>query len=262
MSYVPTSVTIRIEDEMHEELLSRANAQGVTLSDLMRRALAETLNQGRTNDDLDRGGRAIPPATMTTLERHQLAMLHRVLARLVDGDGDDGDREHQLGLARILESGYVVDYEDVFISLEAELPRRDAQLVMDILEMFYFLEWSYNQLSDSEKDALGESTRYRVRFRGFDFNNRREARLHGFAKYLIDDGKWEDLAVYFDREHERGNSHMPMLRAYERMLEEFNPIWKERVRQMTIGGSFNAQLSLAEIRQITDAVVHPDNRGR
>jgi len=189
-------------------------------------------------------------------------MLHRILGHLVTGDDDEGDREHQLGLAKIIESGYVLDYDDVFAPIAAELPVQDARLVMDILEMFYFLEWSFNKLSQEERDDLGAEVAFRVRFRGFDFNSRREGRLHGFAKYLIDNGKWEDLAVYFDRAHDGGNSHMPMLGTYERMLNEFNPIWRDRIRDMTSGRQFDARLKTAEISRIAGAFVHPYNRGK
>jgi hypothetical protein len=33
-----------------------------------------------------------------------------------------------------------------------------------------------------------------------------------------------ELTTYFDDQHERGNSHHRTIEAYERMLEEFNPI--------------------------------------
>jgi uncharacterized protein len=81
-----------------------------------------------------------------------------------------------------------------------------------------------------------------------------------FARHLIDQGKWQQLTTNFDDQHERGNSHHPTIDAYERMLEEFNPIWRNKVRAATRGGAESSRLTADEIRRVTDAKIHPDNR--
>lgn len=253
-------MTIRLEDDVHANLTAVARAEGVTLSDLARRTLGEVLKQERPLDDGAVTGYAPVPATMTTVQRQQLALLHRILGRLVDGTGDDGDLDYQLEQAKIIEHGYVAQYDEIFYSIQAELPRRDAGLVVDILEMFHFLEWSYGQLSDAEREELGSSVARTVVFRGFDFNNRREGRLAGYAQHLIDQGKWESQAKYFDNNNDRGNSHFPTLALYERMLEEFNPIWREKTRSHSRKERSSYNLTASEIMRVADAAVHPDNR--
>src|SRR5687767_7470025 len=136
--------TVRLDDELHEELSRMAQAHGTTLSELARQALEAVVRPERSGS-VPRGS-GVSPATLTTLERAQLALLHRILARLVDGHGDDGDFDHQMGLAQVLERGYIADYEDVFHSIEPELSRRESDLVMDVLDMFTQLAWSYDQL--------------------------------------------------------------------------------------------------------------------
>jgi len=43
------------------------------------------------------------------------------------------------------------------------------------------------------------------------------------------------------------------------MLEEFNPIWRDKIRAAT-GGPSSFELTADEIRRVTDAKIHPDNR--
>ena len=131
---------------------------------------------------------------------------------------------------------------------------------MDVLDMFTHLEWSYEQLDDAEREALGEWASRAVRFAGFDLNQCLEGRLLYFARHLIEQDKWERLAVYFDDKHERGNSHSRMLDVYERMLEEFNPIWRQKIRSNQLASSGSYTLTADEIDRVVKARIHPDNR--
>lgn len=255
-----TTLTVRLDDRVHAELTGLARAQGTTLSELARRTLGALLVRPDDPDGSVPSGSGEAPAALTTLERHQLALLHRILARLVDGEGTDGDRDYQTSRAEILENGYVAEYDDVFVSIEPELSRSETGLVMDVLDMFTQLEFSYKQLDDSAREALGEWASHAVRFGGFDLNHRLEGRLLYFARHLIAQDKWENLAVYFDDEHERGNSHHPTIATYERMLEEFNPIWRQKLRAAGSGSSGSYALTADEIGRVANAMIHPDNR--
>lgn len=250
-------MTIRLDDRTQEELASIARAQGITLSELARQALAAVL--ANTPEDPDRSGQAPIPASLTTVERAQLALLHRILAHLVDGKGEEGEPEHQRKIAQTLEEGYTSEYDDVFRMVESELSRKETAFVMDVLDMFEALEESYAKLSKSEQASLGEYADLSVTFRGFDANSRREGRLRTYAQRLIDEGRWEALADRFDRAHDRGNSHHPMADRYERMVVEFNPLWREKLRHAS--GNRDAYiLSRDEIARVIGAAVHPSNR--
>jgi uncharacterized protein YfbU (UPF0304 family) len=256
-AYYMATMTIRLDDRTQEELTAIARAQGVTLSELARRALMTLLTN--TDADAERSGQAPVPVTMTTVERAQLALLHRILGHLSDGTGDEGDRDHQVKIAETLEEGYTSEYDNVFRMIETELSRQETAFVMDVLDMFEALEASFPKLSEAEQKSLGEYADFSVTFRGFDANSRREGRLRTYAQRLIEEGRWAALADRFDRAHDRGNSHHPMAERYERMVAEFNPMWREKLR--LAGGRRDAYLlSRDELAKVLAAEVHPSNR--
>lgn len=256
-----TVLTIRLDDALHAELNSVARAQGTSVSELARRTLRALITQ--PSDETERPGMAEVPPSLSTYERHTLALLHRVLARLVDGQREDGDFNHQIGLAEILEHGYVAEYGSVFAAIDPELTARESDLVHDILEMFFHLEWSFSQLTEDDRSKLDPGVDRKVRFGGFDGSDRLESRLLEFARHLIADGKWDRLAPYFARdEHDGGNAHHRRLPVYQQMLQVFQPLWRQKVRQAIDSGSNDFLLSAAELQQVTDAAGDPDNRGR
>jgi uncharacterized protein YfbU (UPF0304 family)/predicted transcriptional regulator len=266
-------ITIRVDDRVHTELSALARAQDTTLSELARRTLGalirpdddEVARRGQLEDG-ERRPRTEDveiPASLSTLERHQTAVLHRILARLVgpDGSGEDGDFDYQIAQAERLEKGYEAEYSSVFAGIEPELSRQESGLVKDIFDMFLLLEASYDRLNDADRVLMTDDAELDVRFGGFDANHRLEGRLLTYAQHLIDQGKWEALSKYFDSEHDHGNSHSARLAVYERMLAEFNPILREKHRSSSSSrGGF--LLTRGEIQTVIDASVHPDNRRR
>lgn len=255
-------MTLRLDDDLHHGLTTIARAQNITLSELARQTLATLLRQDRS--PLDNGdqntGYAPVPTTISTIERQQLALLHRILANVIDDTNEESDPESELESARILEKGYVSQYGETMQSIEAELSRRDAAFVMDVMEMFHFIEWSFHELDDSERNELGEFGEDMVAFSGFDFNDRRESRLAGYARHLLAQDRWESLAKYFDRAHDRGNSHRQMASTYSRMLDEFQPIWREKTRGAMLARPSRYQLTKDELKTVIDAAIHPSNR--
>lgn len=251
------TLTVRLEDQLHEELVSIARARGVTLSDLAREQLHSLTIKSDSTSTAAWGSDV--PSTLPVAVRHQLALLHRILAHLVDGSGEDGDRDYQLQRAKVLERGYVVEYSEEFLSIEPELSESESVFVMDVLDMFERLEESYTYLSEGERESLGSYAEHTVRFRGFDLNSRLESRLLAYARHLISDGRWTRLATYFDRQHESGNSHMPMYDTYVRMVEVFLPIWKQKLRDGA-GIPEAYRLDAGELAKVIGAAIHPSNR--
>ncbi|HKT25962.1 MAG TPA: YfbU family protein [Terriglobales bacterium] len=89
---------------------------------------------------------------------------------------------------------------------------------IDILDMWNFLETSYERFSDTEKERVKkEGQSADVRFYGFDGNG--EAEYISVASFLID---------YLDRfQHFKGrdlNAHIPTLDMHRRMYRVFEPI--------------------------------------
>lgn len=105
--------------------------------------------------------------------------------------------------------------------------------VVDVLEMWSFLEEAFEELSDEDKawlakeaDPLGKH----VTFTGFDGNN--EGEHMSIARFLVD-----DLQRFsrFREGHRDLNSHHPTLETYGRMVRAFEPI-----RKTLIGRRMNA----------------------
>ncbi|WP_454044680.1 YfbU family protein [Cellulosimicrobium sp. Marseille-Q8652] len=247
-----------MDDTDYDELGRIARSRGVSLSDLARETLGTLLTVDPADADEVRF-RTGTPESLSAIDRRQLSLLHRIMSYLVpdDASSEDGDPDFQRKRAEVLEMGWVSEYSDEFYEIRPEMPRSESDFVMDVLDMFTQLEWSYGELSGDERKALAEEAKYGLKFGGFDFNNRREGRMASYAKYLIDEGKWEHMAKYFDDDHERGNSHMPTIDMYTRMLEEFRPIWRQKV-QAARHGEYN--LTTTEIRRVLDARTHPDSR--
>lgn len=217
---MPT-LTIRVDDQTRDDLEAVANARDEKLSDVLRAAIDIVLDRD------DEAIRRVAPPSMSAVERQQLSLLHRILARVVSDDDIDGDAGYQLDRARVLEAGFTREYYKEFIAIQPEMSRRECQLVVDILEMFRAVHGGIRQLKG---DSLDEEVRRRLRFDGFDGNHPEEQRLLTYACYLIEAGKWSELAPVFSDENDGGNSHAERLEIYLRMLAAFRPINEARLR--------------------------------
>jgi uncharacterized protein len=119
--------------------------------------------------------------------------------------------------------------------------------VVDILDMWSFLECGFEALSKKDKDkAAVDAAPFgkHVVFGGFDGNG--EAEYIGVAKCLIN--KLDRFTEFKGRDL---NAHMPTIEMHRRMLSVFEPI-----RPNLIGRDLN----VAEIIQILQAMLHPGKR--
>lgn len=252
---MPT-ITIRLTDQEHVTVKQAAEDEGVTLSEFVRAALHTALPSAqRPSDTL--GGEVPPPDSIPLHERQQLALLHRILANVLpkDANGPDGDREYQLRRAEVLEKGYTGEYHTEVAGFSHELSKPDSTLLMDILDMFRVITASRARL-DKEEVSLDPKIEYNLVFRGFDFHEPLEAQMAEYTEFLMNDGRWTDLQEQFNAS-DRGNSHVPMLGAYRRMLNEYRTIMATRRP-----GDYRGRLKLSaeELTQIAQASIHPSHR--
>ena len=92
--------------------------------------------------------------------------------------------------------------------------------VVDVLNVWWFLEQSYARLSEKDKDRVkkeAEPFGDHVVFRGFDGNE--EIEYLNIAQFLID-----KLNRFVDFRGRDLNSHMPSLDWHRRMVRAFKPI--------------------------------------
>ncbi len=241
-SYVAT-ISVRVEDDLKEGAEEAAAGEGMTVSEWTRHLVRAHL------------GFEVPdwsaPTSLSKRDRRQLALLHRVLQLITK---DEYEAEHHERMIEVLEHGFTGEYSDEFVTISDELPLSECRLVWDILDMFRVLAASIDHVGVEAVEALDEHADHALRFRGFDFNDRREGRLAHYASHVIRGGRWEELAVYFDDKHERGNSHAPVLATYLRMLDVYRPIWEVLVSG---AGRGRYHLNEDELRQIVKAWYYP-----
>lgn len=99
---------------------------------------------------------------------------------------------------------------------EEELPKEVVE-VLNILEMWTSIEYSFSQLSNEDKQSL-EKVAYpfgtNPKFNGFDGNN--ESEYLSIANFLIN-----ELDRFIDFKGRYLNSHIPVLNPYTRMYKKY-----------------------------------------
>ncbi len=138
------------------------------------------------------------------------------LFKILKNQGDE-DYDYD-NMIKALQYGYVLHYEDVFSCLyDEELSKEDCKEVLDILEMYRGIIYSYHKLKNGvEKGTLTDDD---VRFKGFDGNI--EMKQMSYATYFIVDlNRYNEIQELSNNYY---NSHFPMLPTYRTMLE----IWNE-----------------------------------
>ncbi len=119
--------------------------------------------------------------------------------------------------------------------------------VVDVLDMWSFLESGFVKLSKKDKDRVAaEAAPFgkRVVFAGFDGNNESEHR--GVALFLIN-----ELGRFSGFKGRDLDAHMPTIGAHRRMFSVFEPI-----RRTLTGRDLNA----SEVIELLNARMHPGRR--
>ncbi|ALC07210.1 YfbU family protein (plasmid) [Corynebacterium deserti GIMN1.010] len=254
------TVTIRMDEETKEDLEILAQGRNQSLSDLIRTALDGLLGRDQKTGAFD-----MSPASLSVVDRQQLALLHRILARLVEGDLEDGDRDYQLERAKVLEEGFTREYSTEFAGIYPELSRQDSKFVVDVLELFRVISFSIDRLRDRGIELEKEVTS-RLRFDGFDVQDGREVRLLEYASFLVDEDHWSELQETFSPANDRGNSHYRTAGVYQRMLEQLKEIELEKKNKA--GGRYLLHdpelyfLTVEELNKLADSTTHPSHQNK
>lgn len=249
------TINVRVEDDVRDRLKAIADDEGVTVSEYVRDLILEAIRPVSE----ERHGDQPAPDSLSLIDRQVLSMLHRILGRVLPDEGadGDGDLDYQLMRAEILESGYSGEYWLEVAGFRTELSKRDSRRVLDILQMFRIITYSTSRLAESG-EPLSEDTARRLEFRGFDHNDPLESHMASYVEFLMRDGRrWTELRPQLE-DHDDGNSHMPVLDTYLRMLIEYRRIMDARDRGF---GRDDYLLSGEDLGRIAEAWVHPSRRG-
>jgi uncharacterized protein YfbU (UPF0304 family) len=248
---MPT-ITVRLDTDIRDAVQARASAEGVTVSDFIRNLISEVVVPIRADEQPDE----LAPESLTTKERHMMALLHHILARVLPEDGPStdgiGSRDDQLERARVLEDGFTTEYWVEFAGISPELSRRDSHRVMDILDMFRVTGHSMRTLEE-RGTPLDERTARTLTYQGFDFNDSLESKMADYVRFLVEDGRWTEQEDFINGPS-RGNSHSRNLETYLRMLAEYRSIAARQAGRDTLAAD--------DLIAIAAEAIHPTNRHR
>ena len=218
--------TERFEMRVESELLERLDAwrQGEEDRPSRAEAVRRLMEGGLAHDNKGRAPQLSDGEKLITL----------MLADVVEKLGIQADTDITL-VRNVIYGGH-------YWALGWEMPgvfhghidkRSRVSFVVDVLDMWTFLEEAYERLSDEAKQRLAaEAAPFgeRVQFSGFDGNN--EGEYMSIARFLVDDlGRFSR----FREDHRDLNSHHPTLEAYARMVRAFEPIRRGLIgRSMTV----------------------------
>ena len=119
--------------------------------------------------------------------------------------------------------------------------------VVDILEMWYFIESGYAALSEPEKTGLKEEAKLSdkdIQFPGFDGNH--ESEYLGIAQFLVN--QMERFEIFKGRVF---NSHTRSIEMYRRMLFDF---------KLMRGNLGQTDLSPTQIIALLKPQIHPESK--
>ncbi len=213
-------LTVTLSDELEQQVRDYANTNGYnSVSDFVREVVSKTTS-GRPS----------------YWERSYLAHLMQI-EKLQGADINDM-------LLDALKNGYSKFYSPTEYSVSRdEMPEEEMEFVMQVLEMYRDLQWSYRE--SKEKDAEVEKA---VIFPGFD-GNAGDGHL-GFLQFLIKHDRYTTVEP-LDKGYPI-NSHMQVTGMYQRMLREYKTIEQEPYE--------HRPFTLDEIKRILNASIHPESR--
>jgi len=146
---------------------------------------------------------------LTDKERLFLSNQHEILGYL-----NTDNSEYHFKLAEQLREGHEWLYSQSFDYFSENLSSEDAELVLDILQIYELIGDAYNQLSDTS--GISDT---QVKFPGFDGNN--ETEFMSFVDALEKDGRYVDVIQAGHR-----NSHSAKVHVYERMIAKWESLGK------------------------------------
>lgn len=180
--------------------------------------------------------------TLTNAEKLILAMLADVHEKL----GIDEVNTKLIKQAIYSNNTWALSWElPHIVGDSADLTPTKVSLVVDILDMWSFIEEAYEQLTITEKSALeakADPFGKDVKFLGFDGNN--ESEYMNIANFLV-----QDMNRFSRFTSRYLNSHCPSIEGHQRMLVKFLAI-------RHILGSRG--LSVQEMAEVLNARRNPD----
>lgn len=153
---------------------------------------------------------------LSKIERLILSNQFRILEALYPDD-----TEYFKSKEKALNEGFELHYDDLSEELSNDvLSEDDCREVLDILDMYRALTFSYESLED--KSGIDP---YYLKFRGFDLNDEYECKRLSYVNYFINDlHRFEELK--YGQKYTDFNSHSEMMEIYKKMLTRWESLDK------------------------------------
>ena len=146
---------------------------------------------------------------LTKKERLILSNQFKILEKLYPEEADFYSVQREA-----IEEGFALHYDDAVKLFAEEMTNEECKEVIDILDMFRALHYSYENLDSEEKDEIDE---YKIEFHGFDGNN--ETKQMAYTEYFINKlDRFEEL---------RDNSEFPDYNSHSRVLSEYRRMYNK-----------------------------------
>lgn len=162
---------------------------------------------------------------MDKLKRYELINQLLILEKLYPDEADYYAKNR-----KALEYGFELQYSWLTESLSEGLTVEECREVLDILDMYRSITFSWNRLNP--KESIPDN----IKFKGFDGNN--ESALRSYVQYFIMDLERFDELKY-------GQS-FPSFNSHTRMLERYK-------NQLKIWCNFDYELTEEQIALILEA---------
>lgn len=157
---------------------------------------------------------------LTNSEKLILIMLTEIHKKIIPNKDRDLDPEF-IAKAILSDNTWALEWQYSGIFTDQSEPNpSEVNEVVNYLDMWSFIEATFNRLNSTEKDSLANELGHfgtNVQFVGFDGNN--ETEHMSIARFMI-----HELQRFEEFKNRDLNSHMPTLGRYRRMYAVFEPM--------------------------------------
>lgn len=239
---MPT-ITLRVDNDTKDYLDAIAKGRNVSVSNLLRDLIDNHLLLKQDGEQKPKSS----PISLSSYERLTLALQYRLLA-LASSSDKEMSAEYSYR-AEVLENGYSFEYSMLFDHVSPELSEKDGKLVIDILNMFIYINHSLSNLSSAEARKL-KPFEHQIKYLGFDNHVPRESAMQSYVNFMVfQRNKWKQL--FPNKNDARIEAPSPQIPRYSRMLDAFNLIYAEKQKK---NGPFDrSPLTLSELLRIVAA---------
>jgi len=126
----------------------------------------------------------------------------------------------------MVETGYPLELENMFDGvLENKMERTECLEVREILTMYNDIQWSYENLNNSDKKKIDDG---KINFRGFDPH---ESEHYNYADFHLRTGVLSK--DFLPKRSGDLNTHEPVLSKYRKMLTNWKSISDRKPKNLT-----------------------------